>query len=109
MTRWPEARFESARHRVSTPATRTGVFVCVAGRVLEPGTHLIGAGGDANRISVQTAPGTTAYIETSIDAIHNWQVNVEQKPEAEAKKKIAKLSFRAPANKPAIDASTTQP
>jgi hypothetical protein len=75
-----------------------------------PGTHLIECkGADANRISVQTPPGTTAYIETSVTAgINNFNVNVEQKPEAEAKKKIAGLSFRPPAMKPAA-APTTRP
>jgi len=68
-----------------------------------PGTHLIECkGGDMNRISVQTAAGQTAYVETSYKAaIGSFQVNVEQKPEAEAKQKIAKLTFQPPAGKPA--------
>jgi len=67
-----------------------------------PGTHMIECkGGDANRISVQTPPGTTAYVETSVTAgINNFSVNVQQKPEPEAKQKIAGLSFRPPAVMP---------
>ena len=73
---------------------------CFSYADVEPGKHLIECkGGEANGISVQTAAGETAYIETSIKAtIHHFQVNVEQKPEPEAKKKIGKLTFRPPAN-----------
>ena len=82
---------------------------------VEPGKHLIEPkGGD--RISVQAAAGTTTYVETSVKAgINDFQFNVEQKPEAEAQKKIAKLKLRPPvapvsAAKPAAaGASTTQP
>ena len=83
-----------------------------------PGTHLIECkGGD--RISVQAASGATTYLETSVKAgINDFQFNVEQKPEPEAQKKIAKLKFRPPAaavsaapaaNKPAAGAPTTRP
>ncbi len=64
---------------------------------IEPGKHLIESkGGD--RIRVQAAAGTTSYLETSVKAgINDFPFNVEQKPEAEAQQKIAKLKFRPPA------------
>ena len=77
-----------------------------------PGAHTIECKAeDANRTSVQTPPGTTAYIETSVKAgINNFSVNVVQKPEAEAKQKIAGLSFRPPMIKPAAAATpSTKP
>jgi hypothetical protein len=64
---------------------------------VEPGKHLIECK-SGDRISVPVAAGQTAYLETSVKAgINDFQFNVEQKPEAEAQKKIAKLKFRPPA------------
>ena len=82
-----------------------------------PGAHVIeckaGDAGGVNRISVQTAAGTTTYIETSVKAaINNFKINVEQKPEPEAKQKIAGLKFRPPTNQPPpapAAAPTTRP
>jgi hypothetical protein len=79
---------------------------CFSYADVDPGKHLIECkGGD--RISVQTAAGETAYIETSVKAtINNFQTSVEQKPEAEAKQKIAKLKFKPPVGMPAAGAAT---
>ena len=81
---------------------------CFSYADVEPGKHLVECkGGEANGISVQTAAGETAYIETSIKAtINHFQINVEQKPEAEAKQKIAKLKFKPPVGMPAAGAAT---
>ena len=67
-----------------------------------PGTHLVECtGGAVNRISVQTTPGMTAYVETTVNAtIDNFQFTLAQKPEAEGKSKTAGLTFRAPAQMP---------
>jgi hypothetical protein len=63
-----------------------------------PGKHLIECKSpDANRITVQTAAGETAYVETSVKAkIDGLQFGLAQKTEAQAKPVIAKLKFRPP-------------
>jgi len=72
---------------------------CFSYADVTPGAHTIECkGGDVNRISMQTAAGVATYIETSVQpTLNNFQFNLAQKPEPEAKQKIAGLSFRPPA------------
>jgi hypothetical protein len=74
-----------------------------------PGKHVVELkGGD--RIAVEAAAGSTAYLETSVKAgINDFKFNAVQKPEAEATQKIAKLKFRAPMPAPPAAGPTTRP